>query len=195
MKTETVFNTIFESLIFRKSYHFIGGMLIIITLFLLDKGWVFALGLTYLLLFWIYGKRISFAVLAILIFYALTDSRFATIGAAIIFVVGDGTAALIGSKYGRTKLPWHKEKTLIGSVAFLVSSFFVLLIYLISALPEIGAILLVLAFFPSIVGCILECLPISFIKDRKPDDNLIVILGSGITLYVLVQGLGISTSG
>jgi dolichol kinase len=194
MKTESVFNTIFESLIFRKSYHFIGGFLMIMMLFLLNESWIFVLGLSYLLLFWIYGKRISFAVLGILILYFITDSRFTTIGAAIIFVVGDGIAALIGSKYGRTKLLWHKEKTIMGTSAFFVSSFLAILIYLMTTLPEFDAILLVLAFLPSLVGCILEGLPITFIKDRKTDDNLIVIFGSGAALHALVEGLGISTS-
>ncbi|KYR01107.1 hypothetical protein DLAC_02209 [Tieghemostelium lacteum] len=42
---------------------------------------------------------------------------------AISFLcIGDGFAGLIGYEFGRKPLPWNKNKTIVGSISFLLSS-------------------------------------------------------------------------
>lgn len=50
--------------------------------------------------------------------------------AVVILCAGDGFADIIGRRYGSKKLPWSKDKSWAGSVAFLVSSYLVGLLFL-----------------------------------------------------------------
>jgi dolichol kinase len=198
MTLPTLFDRLFGTLLFRKLYHFFLGSLTLLGLVVLDKG-VFLIILTaYLLVFWYVGRRISLAALGILILFAVTDSKYTTLGAGIIFVVGDGLAALIGSKYGRTRWPWHEHKTVLGSLAFFVSSVVAMLLFV--ALTLRGQTQgLLLALLPPLAGCLTESLPVWRINGHKVmlgesnllDDNLFVLLVSGIVLHVLINWLGI----
>jgi dolichol kinase len=172
----------------------LGGIAITAALLLFDPLIIVLLCVLYLIAFWIWGKRISFAILGVLLLFLLTRSRFATIGAVLIFTFGDGFAAVIGSRYGAWNWPWHRQKTIEGSAAFFIASFLVMGIYIYLVLPEAGGLVWLMVSAPVFIGCILECLPIQFIRDRKPDDNLILILATGFTLYVLQIKLGLSSS-
>jgi hypothetical protein len=185
MTTEGFVDALFGSLILRKAYHVIGGFIIIALLVWVSRIWLFALGFTYLLAFWIWGRRISFAVLAILILITVTGSRLAATGAAIVFTIGDGIAAIIGARYGKTTWPWHRKKTMLGTFSFFVGSFLALAMYVHVVAQSSGVEQLLLALLPSLMGAVVECLPVTAIRDRKPDDNLLVILTSGLVFHIL----------
>lgn len=197
-RIQTLFDRVFDTLLFRKLYHFFFGFLILFGVMAIDRPVFFAIIFAYVAGFWFFGQRVSLAALGIVILFAATGSKFTTIGAGIIFVVGDGLAALIGSNYGRTKLPWHTHKTVVGSAAFLSSATIAMLIFLAVTLPGQPYALL-LALLPSLAGCVAEGLPALHINGRPVtlgksnlfDDNLVVILASGIAIHALIAWLGI----
>lgn len=188
---ERLVDRVFTSLPFRKAYHFIGGLaLFLLTLFLGDTAFFIACAL-YLLAFLAFGKRVSFAVIGVASLFAITRSRFATLGAIVIFTLGDGLSAIMGSCYGKRRLPWSAQKSIAGSVAFLAGAIIGTFIFVSCASPVTGWERALLVGLPSVTGCIAESLPITVIRDRRPDDNLIIILVSGVTLRVLMALLAI----
>ena len=111
----------------------------------------------------------------------------------MIFTIGDGFAALIGARFGAKKWPWAEDKTMIGSLAFILTAFIAMLVFLSWAITDIPFyILLPMAFFSTLIGCYVEARPLVVIKDRKLDDNLNIILISGLVLYASVYFLGYS---
>jgi dolichol kinase len=184
---ESAVDLVFGRLLFRKAYHLLAGTLILTAIPLLDPPVFTAFLVFYLVAFRVWGKRISFAVLGILI-VSLFCSKYITFGATLIFVIGDGLAGLVGSYFGRTRWPWSAQKTVEGSLAFFLSAILAMLLFL-SLTMTWTTDLLLLAGLPTLAGCIAEVLPIDFIRDRRPDDNLIVILTSGIALQGLTLWL------
>jgi hypothetical protein len=183
---ERLVDKVFSSLPFRKAYHFIGGLaLFLLTLFLGDTAFFIACAL-YLLAFLAFGARVSFAVIGVASLFAITRSRFATLGAIVIFTRGDGLSAVIGSCYGKRWLPWNAQRSIAGSIAILAGAIIGTFIFIPCASPVTGWERALVVGLPSVAGCIAESLPITLIRDRKPDDNLIIILVSGLTLRVLM---------
>jgi len=183
---ERLYDRVFSSLTLRKAYHFIGGLvLFLITCFLSDSG-IVAACLVYFFAFLVLGRRISFAVLGVLLLFAITRSTFATLGAIVIFTLGDGLAAVIGSRFGRQCLPWNSRKTVLGSAAFLASSVAGMMVLVGTTSPLAGGGTLLLVLLPPAVACVVEGLPVSAIRDRKPDDNLLIILSAGLTVRLLM---------
>lgn len=176
---------VFENHNLRKLYHILGGGLGIFGLVLLNRNWFILVGVIYVLVFLFYGKRVSFAAIAILLLLILSGSEFITLLASIIWVVGDGLAGLLGAAYGRRKWPWHNRKTIFGSVSFFVSSSLAMLVLLSDSTDIPPSALLLMTLVPCFVACMVETLPASFIRDRKPDDNLMVILITGFILQLL----------
>ena len=79
--------------------------------------------------------------------------------------IGDASAAIVGSEFGQTKIPYNKRKSVEGSFAFFISAFIgTYLILLLS--PPIYYNLLVLAIGASFIGAILESLPGSYLLDE-----------------------------
>ena len=180
-----------HDLVLRKAYHLIGGSVVFLVVSALDPFLSLILGFVGFILLWLFGGGISFALLGVMALLFISGSKFITQGALVIFVVGDGMAALIGAKLGRTKWAWSKKKTLVGSAAFLLTAFPAMLIYLIlqnSALP--WDYLLAMAFIPSLVACAIEAWPPGFVRGRRADDNLFIILTGGATLYFVALFLG-----
>jgi dolichol kinase len=176
---------IFENLFFRKLYHLFGGSLFVLGLVFLDKKWFIVLDAIYIVGFKVFGKRISFAAIGVLLLYLLSNSSFITLYATVIWLVGDGMAALIGAAYGKKKWSWSTHKTILGSVTFLFSSILVALPFVSTHIDAPLTILFILVVAPCLWATIIEALPLSFIKDRKADDNLLVILSTGLLLYGL----------
>lgn len=181
---ERLFDRVFTNLAFRKAYHFLGGVALFLMAYHLSATGFYIGCVVYLLVFLAFGRRISFAVAGALLLFAITRSRFATLGAIVIFTLGDGLAALIGSKYGKRHLPWNGRKTIVGSAAFLTSSAIGMSLYISSVSRVHGWEKSLLVLVPSIAACIVESLPITVIRDRKPDDNLIIILVAGMILFL-----------
>lgn len=182
-----IFDRLFGNLYLRKLYHMLGGILILCGLVFLDKAWFILMAGLYYLLFLLIGKRISFAIIGILLLYLLSNSRNLTLYATIIWWIGDFAAGVVGAAWGKQKLPWNPQKSILGSLSFFFSSFLVIFPMLIQTNPTSLKFLLPLCSLACLVACIVESLPITFIRDRKPDDNLTVILSTGFTLWVCAQ--------
>lgn len=186
-----VYDKIFENLWLRKAYHLIGGLLLVFGLVELGP-WFFAVGIVYLIVFWLVGKRISFAMLGILVVLATTGSVFITVGATIVFWIGDGFAALIGAQFGRTRWTWNRNKSIAGSFAFFASSTVALLIFFASVFQGITPAVYPVALVTAFVATTAEMVPLSLFKDRKADDNFVILLVSGITLRVVTHLSGLA---
>jgi dolichol kinase len=181
----SLIDKVFEKHYLRKIYHFCGGGLLILGLVWLDQSWFVLLDALYILAFLIFGKRISFAAIGVMFLLVLSGSKAITLGATVIWVVGDGLAGLLGAAYGKKKWPWNSQKSILGSVSFLAGSYLAMLVFLNLAgeIQESAYRLWLLA--PCLVAAIVETLPISFIRDRKPDDNLTIILATGLVLWMI----------
>jgi dolichol kinase len=190
---ESLVDKIFGSLYFRKLYHFLGGILIVIGLVRLRMACFLLFVGLYFLAFLIIGKRISFAALGILLLYVLSGSRNLTLYATIIWLVGDGTAATIGYAFGVRKLPWHEDKTILGSVSFTLSSWSVFLTLLITTSDAPLWKLLILSTISCLLAGLVESFPIPLIRDRRRDDNLIVLLLTGLTVWGTSKLLGLGS--
>jgi dolichol kinase len=182
---------VFESHFLRKLYHLLGGGLGIIALLLLEPKWFLLVGALYVLAFFIYGRRISFAAIGVILVLLLSGSKFITLLTTVIWVIGDGLAGFLGAAYGKRKWPWHEHKTIVGSVSFFAGSSLAMLALLFASTGLPPLTLLLLSTLPCLVASMVEILPVSFIKDRKVDDNLIVILATGLVLRVLTAWLGV----
>ena len=184
------FDRVFGRLFWRKLYHFAGGALLLTALIILQANWFLFLLLVYLAAFRIFAKRISFAVLGMLMLLVVSQSVLTTFAAGVVLFVGDGMAAVVGAAWGRRKWHINPHKSVWGSVAFLASAFLSLLMALEMLMPAQQAAL-ILAFFTALGGAVAEMLPLNMIRDRKPDDNLIVLAVSGMIFYGMCLWLGI----
>jgi hypothetical protein len=187
----SVYDKIFENLMLRKAYHLFGGGVILAALATLDRPTFIICGIIYLIAFWVLGKRVSFAMLGVLLLLAFSRSQFITMGATIVFWIGDGSAALVGSWWRGKSWSWNKAKTIAGSLAFLTSSGLALFLFLILVSPSPKWGLVIAASLTALGGTLAEGLPITLIKDRKADDNLLIIMTSGILLQMVALALGI----
>src|SRR5262245_56710032 len=104
----SLFDKVFANVWLRKRYHLIAGGLLVIGIAVLDTNWFSAFCVMWILLFGAISKRVSTAVLGVLLLSVLSNSRFTTLGAAIIFVIGDGMAALVGTACQGQKWPWSE---------------------------------------------------------------------------------------
>jgi len=123
----------------------------------------------------------------------ISGSKNLTVWTTIIWLVGDGTAAVVGCALGKRKLPWHDRKTILGSTSFFLSSWIVLLALLLTINDAPHSQLFILSTVSCLVACFVESLPISFIRDRKPDDNLIVLLLTGFTTWIFTNLFGLES--
>lgn len=187
----TLADTVFENHKFRKIYHLLGGMMLIVGLAMIGKYWFSVFGCIYLIAFKLYARRISFAMIGILLLLMLSGSVLITLSTMVIWVIGDGLAGMIGARFGKIAWPWHPQKTILGSAAFFTSSALAQLIFLTLILKDLPHVLLLLSVIPAFVACIVETLPITIIKDRKADDNLLVILTTGLLIQVMVVLFGV----
>jgi dolichol kinase len=175
----------------------IGGGVLTATIPLLGNDAFSLLCVFGLALFGMAARRISTVLLGLLILNVLSNSTLTTFGAAIVFVVGDGVAALAGTAFGTTKLPWNDAKSVVGSASFLAGSSVALLGALYTSMPLGMVQLALLAILPSLAGCLAEALPFALvrdIRDGKPDDNLAVVLSSGAVLHLLIGSFRIGTT-
>ncbi|KAJ3394331.1 hypothetical protein HDU92_007023 [Lobulomyces angularis] len=69
--------------------------------------------------------------------------------------VGDSMASVFGQKFGRYKWP-NSNKTIEGSVAFVLSVFFIYTIILIKAVPDFNYLEVVKIFVISVITALLE---------------------------------------
>jgi len=89
--------------------------------------------------------------------------------AIIIFLFGDSASTIFGKKYGKMRLPFNKNKTVIGSVAFFAVAF-------IGALTQVPVIP---ALFGAIAGAITEAY-------SPVDDNIPIPLISALIMSIII---------
>jgi dolichol kinase len=189
-----LFDAIFGCVWLRKIYHLIAGGLLAVAIVLLDANWFSVLCVVWIILFRAMSKRVSTAVIGLLLLSVLSGSRFTTLGAAVIFVVGDGMAGLVGSAFGVTKWPWSDRKTILGSLSFFMGASLAMFGVLSILVQSSPGNLISLAMLPSLIGGLVEAMSFALvrdIRDSKPDDNLLVVLSSGATLHWLTKFLQI----
>jgi len=107
------------------------------------------------------------------------------ISSLMILCIGDGFAAIIGSKYSNSsKIPWNPQKTLIGTMTMFLSSvigsFSLILLYSsFSLFPHFSlSELFIGCLLMSFIAAIVESAPINNI------DNITVFLASTITGFL-----------
>lgn len=130
-----------------------------------------------------YSIGIILYPLTVLILVAFFPLHIAA-GAWAILAFGDSISNIVGRRFGRLKLPWNDQKSLVGLIAFILSSipsslFFILWTYrgyLQLCMPD----LLVATIASSIISGIIETAPL------KIDDNPMVGLTAGGILYLLL---------
>ncbi|MBN1779024.1 MAG: hypothetical protein JW816_02290 [Candidatus Buchananbacteria bacterium] len=123
------------------------------------------------------GASVYFLVLIILVlFFPLP----AIIAGWSALSLGDGLATIIGLRYGRTKLPWNKQRSFVGSIAFAIGTFVGIVLAMSFLIPTLNPSYIVLvALFGGLVGAIVESLPL------KIDDNLSVPLVVAILVSLI----------
>jgi dolichol kinase len=191
LRLQAFFDSIFNTLPLRKTYHLIGGGLVFILLISLKPTWFLILGAIYLVLFAWFGRRISYAMLGIWLVMLLTHSQAICLAAWLIFWVGDGLAPIIGVRYGRYQWPWHSQKTIEGSAAFCAAAYPVLLLFLISYVGSPIKETFLIALLVTLVASLVETLPTPHVYGHRPGDNLQVILITAWLLFHYAPQLGL----
>jgi dolichol kinase len=180
-----------DQLFLRKLWHLSFGGVLVAMLALLDRNWCLAACAVYFLGLWFLARRISFGTLGIMLLLMLSGARFATFLTVLIWVVGDGLAGILGAAYGRRKWTWYPQKSVVGTLSFFLGAMAAALVALQLSVAAPLATVIALSAVPSLAAAVVEILPITFIRDRKPDDNLLIILSTGLVVNVLIAGLGV----
>jgi dolichol kinase len=113
------------------------------------------------------------AVLTVLVF-----PKVIAVIAFMILIVSDISAALVGRKWGHTKLG---KKSLEGTMAFVVSGFLVVVIVGILFQADMYF------YFAGMTGAIIGGLAELYAKQLKLDDNLSIPMGVGITMLAFAK--------
>jgi dolichol kinase len=111
--------------------------------------------------------------MGIIITLLLFQSNLAVANAAILILLfGDSTSTLVGKRWGKVRLPFQEDKTLEGTLAFLLVGFLASLTQL-TVLP---------AFSGALSGALTEAYsPI--------DDNLTIPLVAGLMMSLVIYSL------
>lgn len=109
-------------------------------------------------------------------------------GAWAIMAVGDASATVFGKKLGGPKLPWNREKTVFGSLSFIifgtVACFFLMWYTTRTGNDQEPAGLLaigLISFIAGLFGSVVESLRIPL------DDNFTVPMTAGIVIYLMTR--------
>ena len=92
--------------------------------------------------------------------------------AIIILLFGDSASTIFGKRFGKTRIPFNKRKTYVGTFAFFVVSF-------IGAFTQVS---LLPAFFGALCGAITEAY-------SPVDDNIPIPIVSGIAMSLVIYFL------
>jgi len=190
-----VYDIVFRNIWLRKSYHLAAGVVLIVCITKLPRPWLLGLGMTWLIVFGILSRRLSTAMLGLLLVNLVSGSRLVTLGATVVFVAGDAMSALIGSLLPVGRWPWNPKKTFSGSLSFVVFGALALAAVMWHTAGTTPSRLILLSLLPAVAGAVAEVAPwaaIPDLRDSTPDDNLAVTLASGGVLAVLVRVLGVA---
>jgi dolichol kinase len=104
-----------------------------------------------------------------------------------IMAFGDGSATLFGLLYGSKRLPWNREKTWVGTIAFVVAAVPIgALVYLFTASPEVSpGVAFLCAGTAAVCAAAVESLPV------KGNDNFRVCtaaMAGVLVMHALLVG-------
>ena len=100
----------------------------------------------------------------------LRNDSAAAISVILILALGDGFATYIGTRYGRHKLPWNRNKTFEGTIGFAAGAIFALF-----AMPVTATIFVV------VLATISESLPL------RVNDNITLPIVSSLLYLVIIN--------
>lgn len=183
----------FRNIWLRKTYHLITGAVLLTCIAKLPRPWLLGAGVTWLVVFGLLSRRLSTAVVGLLIVNLLSASRLVTLGAAVVLVAGDAMSAVVGTALPVGRWPWNPRKTVAGTVAFLVFAGSALALLLWRMIDPPASRLAIVSVLPALVGAVAELTPwaaVADLRDAAPDDNLAVTVSAGGTLALLLVLLG-----
>ena len=93
----------------------------------------------------------------------------AAISVILILALGDGLATFVGTKYGKHKLPWNRNKSLEGTIGFVAGAMCALFIMPVPA-----------TIFIAVLAAFIESLPI------KVNDNIALPVVTSLLCYFLI---------
>ena len=101
-----------------------------------------------------------------------------------VIAFGDGSATLFGLLFGKTKLPWNRNKSWVGLAAFvLVALPMAMLIYWRGAIPPVNVAAVAVCVVPTVLGsAFVESLP------HRLNDNVFVSC-SAAAIVIAMHGL------
>jgi uncharacterized protein (TIGR00297 family) len=125
---------------------------------------------------------ILFYPLAVLLLILVFRSRLDIVAAAwAILACGDGAATLAGRRFGRTPLPWNRDKTCEGTLAFIACGGAGAVFLCWWTQPQDAASIWFVFAAPivaAVVAALVETIPV------RLDDNLSVPFAAGATLWI-----------
>jgi len=117
------------------------------------------------------GEGSLYNALGILFVLSLLRNEIAAaISVIFVLALGDGLATYIGTRYGRHKLPWNRNKTFEGMIGFAAGAICALLV-----MPLPATILVVIA------ATIIESLPL------KVNDNIVLPVASSLVYFFMIS--------
>jgi len=96
----------------------------------------------------------------------------------LVLAFGDSASALIGSKFGRTKLFWNRELSLQGSLAFFAAASLSTYLFLVFFPQFLVAPILFVSIIAAAVGALTETIP-------TVNDNTTIPLAVGVSIWLL----------
>jgi dolichol kinase len=123
------------------------------------------------------GRGIIFAVAGSLLSLQLFERNIA-LASIIILTFADPISHLVGKAFGKTKSPLNKTKNIEGHIAGAIISSIMAMFFVSPILALVGAI----------IAMLFESLIIE-IQKIQLDDNLIIPLAAGTTMFLIVKFL------
>lgn len=124
---------------------------------------------------------ILYPIAVFILIVAFPEDRGLAAAGWAILAFGDGSATLAGKTVGGPKLPWSPDKTIVGSIAFVMvgGTAAWLTAAFVDPVPGYTLSWMTLAFAAAAAAAIAESLPL------EVDDNLVVPLVAGLVLLAL----------
>jgi uncharacterized protein (TIGR00297 family) len=122
--------------------------------------------------------------LTVLLFWQMGHAPHVAAAAWALLAVGDGLATVFGKSFGWWRLPWNREKSYAGSMAFLVGGIPAAAFFFWFVAPRTGMpVSWPVAFFVGSVGGLIGAAVESF--PWRINDNLSIPLIAGANMYLL----------
>lgn len=132
----------------------------------------------------IFLRFTAYGMISVCLLLLLSHNREVASAAWLTLILGDGMSTLCGIAWGGPSWSWNRRKTLIGSLAFLVSTVGGLSVLFILIFHHDVARSVVVAFACASGAAIMESLPLSV------NDNLTVVLVAGMLSWLGTFALG-----